>query len=145
MLTPEYASPEQLRGLPVTTSSDVYSLGVVLYELLSGHRPFNFESRSPEEVARLITAAEPVKPSVIITRIDSARQTDDAEYLALTPEAISHARDGNVDKLRRRLAGDLDNILLKALRKEPERRYASVQEFSEDIRRHLDGTARAGP
>jgi eukaryotic-like serine/threonine-protein kinase len=139
VLTPEYASPEELRGLPVTTSSDVYSLGVVLYELLSGHRPFNFESRSPEEVARMITASEPIKPSVVITRIEGARHTDDTEHVSLTPEAVSRTRDGNVEKLRRRLAGDLDNILLKALRKEPERRYASVQEFSEDLRRHLEG------
>ncbi len=139
VLTPEYASPEELRGLPVTTSSDVYSLGVVLYELLSGHRPFNFESRSPEEVARIITASQPIKPSVVITRIDAARHADDAGHDSLTPEAISRRRDGNVEKLRRRLAGDLDNILLKALRKEPERRYASVQEFSEDLRRHLEG------
>ncbi len=138
-LTPEYASPEELRGLPVTTSSDVYSLGVVLYELLSGHRPFNFESRSPEEAARMITASQPIKPSVVITRIDTARDADDAGHDSLTPEAISRTRDGNVEKLRRRLAGDLDNILLKALRKEPERRYASVQEFSEDLRRHLEG------
>ena len=139
LLTPEYASPEQLRGMPMTTSSDVYSLGVVLYELLTGHRPFNFGRRSPEEVARVITAEEPVKPSVIVTRINSVRQTDDAEHLSLTPEAISQTRDGNVDKLRRRLAGDLDNILLKALRNEPERRYASVQELSADIQRHLTG------
>src|SRR5438132_4863426 len=139
VLTPEYASPEELRGLPVTTSSDVYSLGVVLYELLSGHRPFNFENRSPEDVARAITASQPIKPSVVITRIATTRQTDDAEYRSGTPEAISRTRDGNIDKLRRRLVGDLDNILLKALRKEPERRYASVQEFSEDLRRHLEG------
>ncbi len=139
LLTPEYASPEQLRGLPITTSSDVYSLGVVLYELLSGHRPFNFESRLPEDVARMIAASEPIKPSVVITRVEAARHTSDAEHIPLTPEAISRAREGNIEKLRRRLAGDLDNILLKALRKEPARRYASVQEFSEDLRRHLDG------
>jgi serine/threonine protein kinase/Flp pilus assembly protein TadD len=139
LLTPEYASPEQLRGLPITTTSDVYSLGVVLYELLTGHRPFNFESRSPEEVARLITAGEPIKPSVIITHTNSARHTDDVEHRSITPEAISHTRDGNVDKLRRRLSGDLDNILLKALRKEPERRYAAVQDLSTDIQRHLTG------
>ena len=139
LLTPEYASPEQLRGLPITTTSDVYSLGVVLYELLTGHRPFNFESRSPEEVARLITAGEPIKPSVIITHTNSARHTDDVEHRSITPEAISHMRDGNVDKLRRRLAGDLDIILLKALRKEPERRYAAVQDLSADIQRHLTG------
>jgi len=139
LLTPEYASPEQLRGFPITTSSDVYSLGVVLYELLSGHRPFNFESRSLEEVVRMITASEPIKPSVVVTSIEPARNTVDAEQISRTPEAISSTRDGNIEKLRRRLAGDLDNILLKALRKEPARRYASVEEFSEDLRRHLEG------
>jgi len=139
VLTPEYASPEELRGLRVTTSSDVFSLGVVLYELLSGHRPFYFENRSPEEVARKITSSQPVKPSVVITRIEGARATDEPEQSSRTPEAISGARDGSVEKLRRRLAGDLDNILLQALRKEPERRYPSVQEFAEDIRRHLEG------
>jgi non-specific serine/threonine protein kinase/serine/threonine-protein kinase len=139
VLTPEYASPEELRGLPVHTSSDIYSLGVVLYELLSGHRPFTFDSRSPAEVARRIASSEPPKPSIIITQIVSGRPADDGVDLAHTPEAISQRRDGNIEKLRRRLAGDLDNILLKALRKDAERRYASVQEFSEDIRRHLEG------
>jgi serine/threonine protein kinase len=139
VLTPEYASPEELRGLPVTTSSDVYSLGVVLYELLSGHRPFNFDNRLPEDVARKIATSQPIKPSVVITRLEPARQTDDPEHVPRTPEAIGRTREGNIEKLRRRLVGDLDNILLKALRKEPERRYASVQEFSEDIRRHLEG------
>jgi serine/threonine protein kinase len=128
LLTPEYASPEQLRGMPMTTTGDVYSLGVILYELLSGHRPFNFASRLPEEVARQITAGEPLKPSVMITRLQSAHQTGGADHLSLTPEAISHTREG-----------DLDNILLKSLRKEPERRYASVQELSTDIQRHLTG------
>lgn len=84
----------------------------MLYELLSGHRPFHFESRSPEDAARLITSSEPIKPSVVITRIEAAHQTDDAEHHSLTPEAVSHTRDGNIEKLRRRLAGDLDNILL---------------------------------
>jgi serine/threonine protein kinase len=139
LLTPEYASPEQLHGSPITTSSDVYSLGVVLYELLSGHRPFKFESRSPEEVARMIAASEPVKPSVVITRFEAARQTDDAEHVTPPPEAISYTPEGSIERLRRRLAGDLDNILLKALRREPERRYPSVHAFSEDLRRHLEG------
>ena len=138
LLTPEYASPEQLRGLPMTTTSDVYSLGVVLYELLSGHRPFRSESRSPEELARLITTSEPIKPSAIIARRIPPKGTG-AEAQPSTAEEIGRRREGNIERLRRRLAGDLDNILLKALRKEPERRYASVQEFSEDLRRHLDG------
>ncbi|MDQ2855595.1 MAG: protein kinase, partial [Acidobacteriota bacterium] len=139
VLTPEYASPEELRGLPVTTSTDVYSLGVVLYELLSGHSPFHFESRSPEDVARMITGLPPPKPSVVITRVEATRPTNGNAAVQPTPEEISLRRDGSVERLRRRLAGDLDNILLKALRKEPERRYASVQEFSEDINRNLRG------
>jgi len=139
VLTPEYASPEELRGLSVTTSGDVYSLGVVLYELLSGRRPFNFENRSSEDVARIVTASPLIKPSVLLNRIDVEGQTDGSERVSRTAEAISQTRDGSVEKLRRRLAGDLDNILLQALRKEPERRYASVQEFSEDLRRHLEG------
>src|SRR5436190_7105385 len=138
LLTPEYASPEQLRGLLMTTTSDVYSLGVVLYELLSGHRPFNFSSRSPEEAARMIVASEPVKPSVAITRSVRTLPTETENGLP-TPDAIAERRDGSIEKLRRRLGGDLDNILLKALRKESERRYPSVREFSEDLRRHLDG------
>jgi len=138
LFTPEYASPEQLRGLPITTTSDVYSLGVVLYELLSGHRPFNLASRSAEEIARMITASEPLKPSIVITRHESMPHADDGHH-SLTPEGISRTREGNVDKLRRRLVGDLDNILLKALRKEPERRYASVQDLSADLQRHLTG------
>lgn len=87
----------------------------------------------------MITTSGPIKPSVVITRIEAARDADDAKRVSLTPESISRTRDGSIDKLRRRLAGDLDNILLKALRKEPERRYASVHEFSEDLRRHLEG------
>jgi len=138
LFTPEYASPEQLRGLPITTTSDVYSLGVVLYELLSGHRPFNLASRSAEEIARMITTSEPLKPSVVITRHEAMPHADDGHH-SLTPEGISRTREGNVDKLRRRLVGDLDNILLKALRKEPERRYASVQDLSADLQRHLTG------
>ena len=138
LLTPEYASPEQLRGLPITTTSDVYSLGVILYELLSGHRPFTLAGRSAEEVARMITASEPLKPSVVITRHKATNQTDNQHH-SLTPESISRTREVNIDKLRRRLVGDLDNILLKALRKEPERRYSSVQDLSADIQRHLTG------
>jgi serine/threonine protein kinase/tetratricopeptide (TPR) repeat protein len=140
LMTPEYASPEQIRGLPITTASDVYSLGVVLYELLSGERPFKIESRLPEEVAQIVLTAEPLKPSEVATR-----RRGDAETL----RKVSPSTDSN-DKpeisaspiLRvsaSQLRGDLDNIVLKALRKEPERRYQSVQEFAGDIRRHLTG------
>jgi len=118
LMTPEYASPEQVRGEPVTTASDVYSLGVVLYELLTGHSPYQFTSQSPYDVARVITETEPKKPSTTVA-----------------------ARDGNPKSEIRNpksLRGDLDNIILMALRKEPARRYQSVEQFSEDIQRHLE-------
>jgi serine/threonine protein kinase len=122
-MTPEYASPEQVRGEPMTTASDVYSLGVVLYGLLTGQRPYPGTSRVPHEIAQAVCDAQPEKPSTAIYRAD----------------AVSNPPEGGREKLRRRLRGDLDNIVLKALRKEPERRYASVEQFSEDIRRHLKG------
>lgn len=134
VMTPEYASPEQALGLPVTTATDVYSLGVVLYELLTGHSPYRFKSRSPIDVARMITDAEPKMPSTVINT-----QVEDQPAKPLTPETVSKSREGTPERLRRRLMGDIDNIVLMALRKEPEKRYQSVEQFSEDITRHLTG------
>jgi serine/threonine-protein kinase len=114
LLTPEYASPEQIRGEPVTTATDVYELGVLLYELLAGLRPFRVNTRSPLEVARMICEQDPALPSV------TARGLSDAPFDA------------------RKLEGDLDNIVMMALRKEPERRYASVAEFSADVDAYLN-------
>ena len=99
-MTPQYASPEQVYGLSATTATDIYSLGVVLYELLTGRSPYRLKSRVPHELAQAILDQEPQ---------------------------------------RQRLKGDLDNIVLMAMRKEPQRRYASAQQFAEDIHRHLDG------
>lgn len=103
-MTPEYASPEQVRGTSVTTATDVYSLGVVLYELLSERLPYRFKSRVPHEVAHAICEQDPERPST-----------------------------------GKRLHADLDNIVLMAMRKEPERRYGTAHQFAEDIQRHLDG------
>jgi serine/threonine protein kinase len=108
---PAYASPEQLKGEPITTASDIYSLGVIFYELLTGERPFHFEGKSLEEIIR--TAAETAPPA---------------------PSAIPKSKTKNL-----KLKGDLDKIALMALRKKSERRYRSVEAFSDDIERFLKG------
>ena len=138
VMTPEYASPEQVRGQTVTTASDVYSLGVLLYELLSGHSPYHFESRAPDEIAQAITDKEPEKLSRVINRVERVT-TGKRAGTTITAQSVSESREGHPEKLRRRLQGDLENIVSKAMRKAPARRYVSVAEFSEDIRRHLDG------
>ena len=110
VLTRDYASPEQIRGERITTTSDVYSLGVLLYELLSGEKPYRLKEGTSEEISRAIAEQNPERPS--------------------TRQATGENRQS--------LRGDLDNIVLMAMRKEPSRRYASVEQLSEDIRRHLE-------
>jgi eukaryotic-like serine/threonine-protein kinase len=138
LMTPEYASPEQVQGDQVTTVSDVYSLGVLLYELLSGHSPYHFKTLLPYDIAQVISDSEPEKPSTVINRVEDVT-TGGRKGRRLTPESVSRTRDGRPENLRRKLAGDLDNIVLMSMRKEPHRRYSSVGQFSEDIRRHLEG------
>jgi len=137
-MTPAYASPEQVRGDEITYASDVYSLGVVLYELLTGHRPYRFKNYTQAEVERVICETEAERPSTVVTRAEPDQGPEGSSSHAVTPDGLSQARGVPLEKLRRRLKGDLDNIVLKALHKEPQRRYRSVQEFSEDVARHLD-------
>jgi serine/threonine protein kinase len=116
VMTPDYASPEQIRGQPVTTATDVYSLGVVLYELLTGRKPYQLKSASAEELSRAIAEQEPTRPSTAVSESPKSKVAN-----------------------RKSLRGDLDNIVLMAMRKEPQRRYSSVAQFSDDIGRFLAG------
>ena len=138
LMTPEYASPEQVRGEAVTTATDVYQLGVLLYELLTGRRPYCLPSRLLHEVERIICEEPPEKPSTAVTRIE-ARELDDERAAVTGPELASRVRATTVEHLRRRLSGDLDTIVLMAMRKEPERRYVSAEALAEDLRLHLEG------
>ncbi len=138
MLTPEYASPEQVRGELVTTASDIYSLGVVLYQLLTGYRPYSLGSRSPAEIQRAVCEEKPERPSLVVTREDAGASAGGL-LLPATPDAVARSRSNSPAQLRRRLRGDLDTIVLKALNKEADRRYVSAAQLSEDLRRHLVG------
>jgi len=123
MMTPEYASPEQLRGEPVGIASDVYSLGVLAYELLTGARPHQLAGRSPAQMERTVCGTPPVDPSGMVARRRAA-----------PPSGL-----GSSAMLRRRLRGDIDRIVMTAMRMEPSQRYSGAKALSDDIERHLSG------
>jgi len=127
-LTPDFAAPEQIRGGPISVATDVYALGVLLYLIVCGRRPYELAGRSAAEIERVVCESTPVRPSATFDGV----QDDDQIARAL-------ARGASPSRLRRRLRGDVDTIVMKALHHEPERRYASVAALHDDLRRLLAG------
>jgi len=137
-MTPGYASPEQVKGEKITTTSDVYSLGVLLYELLSGRRPYRITSSLPHELERAICEVEPEKPSTAVFR-DTSQNGAEGKFDPLAPKEIAYLRGTTATALARTLRGDLDTLLKVALRKDPERRYSSAEALAQDIQAFLEG------
>ena len=132
LMTPEYASPEQLSGGMITTATDVYQLGFLLFELLTGRRPFALSGTSWPEAERLVVHTDPVRPSTAVAQPPRPGESVDVDVIVAN-------RGVTLERLCRTLRGDLDNIVLKALRREPERRYASAQQLLDDIQRYRKG------
>src|SRR5262245_18432311 len=126
LMTVEYANPEQVRARPVTFVSDVYSLGVILYQLLTGHSPYRFLNLMPHEVARAIIEDEPELPSRAVTRPGPTVPLAFIDREAQTLSDVIDTRPQVSVNLKQELSGNLDNIILKTLRKEPGQRYESV-------------------
>ena len=132
-MTPEFASPEQMQGKPITTACDVYALGNLLYLLLCGRRPFQLSERSPQEFVKAVCSEDPVAPSTLLQRARGEEASPDWGH------RVGAERSTDALRLARALAGDLDNIVAKALQKDPRHRYLSAEELSLDVDRHLKG------
>lgn len=135
-MTLDYASPEQVRGEAITTATDIYSLGVLLYRMLTGKMPYGLESRSQAALQHAIREKDPLPPSAVVLTDEDVAIPQATQKIDI---AVLETRDKARKRLRRKLQGDLDMIVLKALRKEPHERYVSAEQFSEDIRRYLEG------
>ena len=135
LMTPKYAAPEQIRPGSITTATDVYQLGAVLYELVTGHLPYSISGLSRHQIELAICEQDPTRPS------EKIYDTDDQATNPITPNFVSMTRGEKLERLSKRLRGDLDAIILKALRKQPEARYVPAEAFVEDINRYLGGHA----
>jgi serine/threonine protein kinase len=132
ILTPENAAPEQVLGRPITTATDIYALGVLLYQLLTGRSPYRLLSYSQLQLERAICMDDPARPSqMVIAKLGGEKDADRSR--------ISDRRGLSPQRLRARLSGDLDAIIAMAMRKEPDRRYPSVEALADDLNRHLLG------
>ncbi len=131
VMTPTHASPEQIRGEPITTASDIYVLGLLLYELLAGRKPIDLSGSTLSDMERLICEREPLPPSALLAQ--TARSSE--ELIA----DIAVCRSTSTVRLQKELRGDLDNIVMMALRKDPARRYGSAEQLANDLERHLQG------
>ena len=132
-LTPAYASPEQVRNESISTASDIYQLGMVLYELLSGSRPYKVSGKTPGKIEQVVCEEQPIRPSKAVKRVPESGSG--GKIL----EEVRQARQAQAGQLENQLRGDLDTIIMKTLRKEPDRRYESAKQLADDIRKYTKG------
>lgn len=137
-LAPEYTSPEQIDGRPLTTATDVHSLGVLLYRLVSGHRPYRFSRETPEDIQQTIREGRIDPPSVAVTREEDRVREDGSGRIRIEPYVVALERSTDPERLQHDLSGDLDAIILTALGKREEDRYVSVARMSDDLVRHRE-------
>ncbi len=136
VMTPEYASPEQMGGEDIGPASDIYTLGVILYELLTGHRPYRLRRQVPNDAVRIVQDEEPANPSNSLSKEENLLPIYNGEKPL---ETITHSRNTTLDELRRSISGELEKVIMKAMRKSPSNRYETTADLANDITNYLEG------